>query len=196
MDQRNQNHPLTAWACWIALFCLTAGYPAVALALSPEEEIETLDMVEITGTAVQEKGRDIIFPLPTLPLSGSGEYRPNQRMIDILERQPVVHSARYLLDPTAHRRGTLTQVKAVKAEHPPYPRQAREQGWHGVVVIQVHISKEGHVEEATVKESSGFPLLDTSAIQSVKQWKFSPAKNGNFPVPATANVPIKFDLRQ
>jgi protein TonB len=73
---------------------------------------------------------------------------------------------------------------------------AREQGWHGKVVLRVHITAEGIVKNATVQESSGFPVLDDSAVQAVKIWSFEPAKNGEFAVASTVDLPIRFDLLQ
>jgi len=160
-----------------------------------EEEIETLDIVEVTGTAVPEKGRDIQFPSPPLPSFGKKSSSFDIRPDGFLERPPIARPAQFYLDQTPHVRGVSTPVKPLQAEHPSYPRQAREQGWEGVVIIQVHINQQGLVESAKIHESSGHSLLDTQALLAIQRWKFQPAQNGNFPVPAIANVPIKFDLR-
>lgn len=180
---------------WVAIIFFSMGFFQTTHAASPEDEVETLDMVEITGMAVPEKERDILFPFPSLPSFATNFYHPDVHPAGFWKRLPVARQPRFLLDQTAHLKGVTTPVKPLKAEHPSYPRQAREHGWQGVVVIQVNINEQGLVQSAEIKESSGHSLLDTQALQAIQRWKFQPAKNGNFPVPSLANVPIKFDLR-
>ena len=103
-----------------------------------------------------------------------------------------------LMDQTGKTRGRFKSVKPLNTERPLYPRMAREQGWQGKVVLRMRITAEGTVKHATVQESSGFPVLDESAVQAVKAWSFEPAKNGEFPVASTVALPIRFgfDLLQ
>ena len=150
---------------WVAIIFFSMEFFQTTHAASPEDEVETLDMVEITGTAVPEKGRDILFPIPSLSSSATNPYHPDVPPANFWERPPITSQPRFLLDQTAHLRGFTTPVKPLKAEHPSYPRQAREHGWHGVVVVQVHINEQGLVESAEIKESSGHPLLDAQAYR-------------------------------
>ena len=41
-------------------------------------------------------------------------------------------------------------------------------------------------------ESSGFKVLDNASIETLKKWKFTPAKIGNKFVDDTVNIPVKF----
>ena len=117
--------------------------------------------------------------------------RPELKLI----KQIPTHS-HIILDQTAKTRTLHTPVQPLKTERPPYPRRAREQGWHGRVILRLHISDHGLVESATIHKSSGYQLLDDNAIKAATQWTFQPAKNGGFPVASTVNIPIQFDLRQ
>lgn len=181
---------------WILTLYFFLIFPQLSHGVSAEEEIETLDIVEITGTAEPEQKRDIRFPFPQIPPSHQGTFKPDLRHSDLLERFPIPNQPRLLLDQTAQVKGKITPVKPVKTDHPAYPRQAREKGWEGVVLLHLNISAQGNVVEATVEESSGHAMLDTQALQAIQHWKFQPAKNGNFPVSSVVNLPIKFDLRQ
>jgi len=77
---------------------------------------------------------------------------------------------------------------------PSYPRIARRRGYEGVVVLKVEILPNGRVGQLRVKRSSGHHILDRSALKTVKQWKFIPAKQGENPIRIWAEIPIKFEL--
>ena len=162
----------------------------------PESEIETLEMIEITGSVVEPTLRDMKFPGPEIqPVAQLDQAKYLFRPELPLSKPAPTHSS-IILDQTATTRTLFTPVKPLKTEHPPYPRQAREQGWKGRIILRLHILPDGTVASSTIHQSSGFPLLDDSAMTTVKQWTFQPAKNGMFPVASTVNIPIQFDLRQ
>ncbi len=161
------------------------------------EPIETLEVIEVTGTKVSKAPRTLSFSLPSLnppwrATSLDQLHLPDLHIVKVL--QAVKHHV--LLDPIGKARGEFTSVKPLKVERPLYPRMAREQGWQGKVVLRTHITPEGTVKKVTVQESSGFPVLDESAMQAVNLWAFEPAKNGEFAVSSTVDLPIRFDLRQ
>jgi TonB family protein len=78
---------------------------------------------------------------------------------------------------------------------PPYPQEARERGHQGEVLLRVEVLANGRVGQIEIKRSSGHESLDQSALSTVKQWKFVPAKKGKDPVPLWVNIPIKFQLQ-
>ena len=160
-----------------------------------ESDIEILEVIEVTGTTVAKVPRELSFPLPTFghpwPTTTYHHLALPELHVVIL---PQKASPRILIDQTRETRGKFTNVKPLKTERPLYPRMAREQGWQGEVLLRARINADGTVKNATVQKSSGFPILDDSAIQAVKIWSFRPAKNGEFPVPSTVDLPIRFDL--
>jgi protein TonB len=50
------------------------------------------------------------------------------------------------------------------------------------------------VGQVEVKKSSGYEVLDQSALVAVKQWRFIPARKGEVAIPFWVNIPIKFQL--
>jgi periplasmic protein TonB len=71
---------------------------------------------------------------------------------------------------------------------------ARIREVEGEVVLEVVVDEAGNmVGPILVKES--VPLLDAAAIDALKQWRFSPARdrNGN-PVRVILDVPLHFVL--
>jgi protein TonB len=77
---------------------------------------------------------------------------------------------------------------------PPYPEQARERGEQGKVLVRALINTDGAVSELSMKRSSGFADLDRSALETVKKWRFVPARRGSEAVSAWVVVPITFSL--
>jgi len=77
---------------------------------------------------------------------------------------------------------------------PPYPALSRRTGEQGRVVLRVHVTPGGTVDDIQVRTSSGHARLDDSALETVKRWKFVPARQGAQPIAAWVLVPISFGL--
>ena len=78
---------------------------------------------------------------------------------------------------------------------PAYPLASREMGEEGRVVLRVLVNEQGLPQEVQVRTSSGFSRLDTTAQDTVRRWKFVPAKRGDIAVSAWVLVPMTFNLR-
>lgn len=79
---------------------------------------------------------------------------------------------------------------------PAYPEVARLRGYEGIVLIAAEILPNGRVGEAKIKKSSGYAVLDQSALDAVKPWRFEPAKKAGQPFTMWVEVPIKFVLQK
>jgi periplasmic protein TonB len=77
---------------------------------------------------------------------------------------------------------------------PAYPRLARRNGEEGTVLLRVLVTREGRVARLELDKSSGFPLLDSAALEAVKEWRFVPARKGTESVEDWVRVPIIFRL--
>lgn len=77
---------------------------------------------------------------------------------------------------------------------PEYPAQARRDRQEGVVLLKVQIGPDGRPADVALQRSSGFPLLDESAIRAVKRWTFEPATAVGLPVASQVEVPVRFNL--
>ena len=62
-------------------------------------------------------------------------------------------------------------------------------------MLGVQVNAEGHVSNVTLSKSSGYPLLDKSAMEAVRRWTFDPAREGGFPVASRVDVPVRFTLK-
>ena len=78
---------------------------------------------------------------------------------------------------------------------PAYPLESRQTGEEGRVVLRVFVNERGLPQEVQVRTSSGFSRLDRTAQDTVRRWKFVPARRGDTAVGAWVLVPISFSLR-
>jgi periplasmic protein TonB len=78
---------------------------------------------------------------------------------------------------------------------PAYPLISRQMGEEGRAVLRVFVNEHGQPQEVQVRTSSGFSRLDEAAKDTVRQWKFVPAKRGDIAIGAWVLVPISFSLR-
>ena len=78
---------------------------------------------------------------------------------------------------------------------PPYPSLARRMNEQGRVVLRVLVNADGLAERVELRTSSGSSRLDQSALETVRSWKFVPARQGTDPVAAWVLVPISFSLQ-
>ena len=78
---------------------------------------------------------------------------------------------------------------------PPYPSASRRMGEEGEVRLRVHVDISGSPGQIEIFHGSGYPRLDQAAMDTVRQWRFVPARQGDQPIPAWIIVPIQFNLR-
>lgn len=78
---------------------------------------------------------------------------------------------------------------------PAYPIVARLRGYEGVVLIAAQVSTQGRVQTIRVKKSSGYAVLDRSAEEAVKSWRFEPGRQMGVPMTMWVDVPVRFVLR-
>jgi protein TonB len=77
---------------------------------------------------------------------------------------------------------------------PRYPPAAARLRESGRVLLAVAVSAAGLPERVEIAASSGSPRLDQAALETVKRWRFVPARQGDKPVAASVTVPLVFRL--
>lgn len=78
---------------------------------------------------------------------------------------------------------------------PQYPAVSRRLGEQGRVLLRVHVDPQGVPTAVMLRASSGHDRLDAVALETVRRWRFVPARRGEEPVSAWVLVPIVFNLR-
>lgn len=69
-----------------------------------------------------------------------------------------------------------------------YPRTAEK----GRVTLKVLVTRDGRAATVNLEKSSGYSTLDQHALQAVKRWRFTPARQGNEPVEQWMTVNVDY----
>jgi len=86
-----------------------------------------------------------------------------------------------------------TAPKLISSTRPVYPPAARESNIQGSVTLQATVDERGNV--VAVNAVSGPVYLRQAALDSVKQWKYSPATLDGKPISSDVIVSVEFRLR-
>ena len=78
---------------------------------------------------------------------------------------------------------------------PPYPPLAVRMRLEGKVTLLAEVLPDGKAGRVAVETSSGHEMLDQSALQTVKQWQFSPARKDGVIITQVVRIPITFNLK-
>ena len=64
-----------------------------------------------------------------------------------------------------HLRNSILELVASNLKYPPL---ARRKGWQGTVILELHIEADGRISRLHVNETSGYPVLDRAAVESLQ----------------------------
>lgn len=144
----------------------------------------TANSVPKTSVASASISNSIAREIPYLTETGAGqpdaETTAMPESAEIAGSEPLVES-RY-------------DVATLNNPKPPYPLAARRHGAQGRVILSVQVSASGASHTVLLKRSSGHAVLDDAALQTVRRWRFVPARRGDTPVESWVDVPIIFRL--
>ncbi|ENQ5770646.1 energy transducer TonB [Vibrio fluvialis] len=77
---------------------------------------------------------------------------------------------------------------------PNYPRLAQKRGIEGVATYEVWLDAQGRQIKQILISSSGTEMLDQSALDAIKQWKFSPHIINGEALAHRVQIPVRFRL--
>jgi protein TonB len=78
---------------------------------------------------------------------------------------------------------------------PRYPLSARRREESGTVGLKVLVTPQGTAARVELEQTSGSAALDQVALETVKGWRFVPARRGDEPIEAWVKVPVLFQLK-
>ena len=133
---------------------------------------------------VAEPAAEIVFPVAAAP-----EPEP-EKPVEVAAAAPVQIPLPTLPAATV----VKVQPRYRRNPDPHYPLQAKRRRQEGSVLLTVLVDTAGFPKEIQVKSSSGFDILDESAVQAIRHWQFEPALVDGQAVMSEVEVPIRFRL--
>jgi protein TonB len=88
--------------------------------------------------------------------------------------------------------GNIRPPQKVHHVAPIYPPIAQSARVSGIVILEALIAEDGSVRGVKVLRS--VPLLDASAMEAVRQWRFTPTLLNGVPVQVIMTVTVNFNL--
>lgn len=195
----------------LVLLILSRGGPAppmppdivtIAALLSPAPAVESAppsSVPAVTPPAPPAPPRldmPVLPPIIQIPLAAPAHPLSPPAPSQAADTSPLSAAAPGPTPAAAASTGSADRMPLALADNPPpaYPELARRKGFEGVVVLRVSVSDSGEAMAVVLASSSGHDLLDERAIETVRRWRFEPARSGGRPVPGLVLVPIAFLL--
>jgi TonB family protein len=89
--------------------------------------------------------------------------------------------------------GDVTAPRLIKSGRPNYPADAMRAKIQGVVKLEAVVERDGTVGEVRVTRSLDRKFgLDDAAINSLKQYRFTPGAKDGTPVPVLVSIEVSF----
>ncbi|MDD2724959.1 MAG: energy transducer TonB [Methylovulum sp.] len=146
---------------------------------------------------------------PTEPLKAPAPTEQKSLPTPVTETVSTVQSPQPISSHTTAKSNPNSETSAVSEplvkaaysapglNNPPtrYPRIAQMRQWEGTVVLDIRVLANGSAGEVKIVRGSGHEILDESAVEQVKSWRFIPAHRGNMTVNDWVRVPISFKFK-
>ena len=194
LSNRPESSPLSERFAVVGVVILLHLLVFAAFLLQPEPPAVLINEMSISFANVQMQQADVV-PQPKLqPKPRDPDPLPSEEpAVKEIAPQPVQQAA---TPPSPVVLDTEPDYKAdyLNNPRPPYPMVARRMGYHGKVILDVEVLAEGKAGDVKLHQSSGYDILDNAAIQTVKTWRFTPARHFGQAVTQRFLVPIKFSL--
>jgi protein TonB len=163
--------------------------PSVRRALTAPARISALDRQPVTFSDVGVPQLDAIpgsipFDSPLVPQTRIAPA-------PVSEPKPVAKPA--VKTGPVRVGGTVQEAKLIHQVKPAYPPLARQVRIQGTVRLQAVIAKDGTIQNLQL--STGHPLLVPSAMEAVRQWRYSPTTLNGEVVEVLTQIDVNFTLQ-
>lgn len=189
------NSPLRERFSVVGIVVLLHLAVFAAYFLQPEAPTVIVNEMSVSFANMQMQQADVLPQPKPEPKPREVEPIPSEEPAVKEVAQPVQQQA---TPPSPVVLDTEPDYKAdyLNNPRPPYPMVARRMGYHGKVVLDVEVLAEGKAGDVKLHQSSGYDILDNAALQTVKAWRFTPARRFGQAVTQRFLVPIKFSLEE
>lgn len=172
-------------------------YSRLIISMVSTRTPDVIPVVKKKREVVVKEKKEIIKPkIQSIPIPKK-EIAKETTILEKVENKPVSSSISEV-SPSPAPIETAKEVLAVprygENTPPPYPAVARRRGYEGMVILSAEILVNGNVGKLKIKKSSGYGMLDRSALETVRKWKFEPGRKMGYPVTMYVEVPVRFVL--
>jgi TonB family protein len=168
---------------------LAIAYPGMRPLDYSVQSAISAQVIELRSTAPENKVASQPIPEPSLtkvmsvvPLSDHGDAP-----IIVVQGNVSALKSASITPPSA-------DAYANRNPKPSYPISSRENGEQGAVMLYACITDHGKVERVDLSQSSGYPALDRSALNTIRHWSFRPAQESGKSIPMCYHLPVRFHL--
>ncbi|MFC2061648.1 energy transducer TonB [Elusimicrobiota bacterium] len=91
--------------------------------------------------------------------------------------------------------GPISTRDLLREVRPKYPAWAEEKGIEGEVKLKFWVSPEGFVTSVELEKTSGYPDLDSRAIEAIKKYLFSPLGKKEEQKEQWGEITVKYTLK-
>ncbi|MGI9280465.1 MAG: TonB family protein [Endozoicomonas sp.] len=212
-QQEDQQHKLAMGSIKAPISMTFSSVQQTAPQPEPEPVRETPKPVKKKPKPVEKPKKNVVKiaepePRPEVKKEPSAEIKPEPKPVVKKEPEPQQPQK----EPPAETQVVKTATEETKVEgvsnepvfvsqpairksiQPNYPRIAQRRNQQGIVMLEVVVDTEGNAMNIKVLESSGFTILDKSAIAAVEDWEFEPQKRNNQLVASRVHIPVAFQL--
>jgi TonB family protein len=168
---------------------LAIAYPGMRPLDYSVQSAISAQVIELRSTAPENKVASQPIPEPSLtkvmsvvPLSDHGDTP-----IIVVQGNVSALKSASITPPSA-------DAYANRNPKPSYPISSRENGEQGAVMLYACITDHGKVERVDLSQSSGYPALDRSALNTIRHWSFRPAQESGKSIPMCYHLPVRFHL--
>ena len=156
---------------------------------APEPEPRTKELLVLEELDLKNRFEEKVDPVKvktnsTIAKKSPPAKRSSRSQAELEERE------------NARLAGEVTQQASVASRSTPhYPKSARRKGLQGRVVVTVTVGTSGKVSSCQISQSSGYSMLDQSAVSAARRYRFFPAKNGlGQAISVRKAIPFNFQL--
>ena len=146
--------------------------------VSPKAVVTTPPPEETTATTRENKLVADVNTANDAPQKLASEAPPTSDVQPSKSRPPVRKNPSFTRPPSP----------------PRYPAIAIKRRWQGQALIHALINDQGRPAELVLKQSSGFDVLDRSALDAVGRWHFEPTFEGGRKIVSWVEIPVEFNL--
>jgi len=174
--------------------------PVTSQPVPPEEQVKPAPAKpKIEKTKPTPKPKVVKKPVPAAQAKQAPVSKTNTEKLDTSVNEPKSEPTQ--AKPTTASQGVSSQPILVDKPafvttpvQPRYPRIAQKRGIEGTVMYEIWLDEQGNQIKQQLLTSSGTAILDQSALEAIKQWKFSPRVLDGVPVAHRVHIPVRFKL--